>query len=83
MGIVIHQCGSGGAIYCKRKRPGRTRQSGFHYANEYRLVEVAYEHDVGIVFVELGEEQVAAVRGNGDASVKIAIGFEDVTGFLG
>ena len=74
---------AGGAIYCKRKSPGRTRQSGFHSANEYILVEVAYEHDVGIVFVELGEEQVAAVRGNGDASVKIAIGFEDVTGFLG
>jgi hypothetical protein len=67
----------------KKKSPGRTRQSGFHYANEYILVEVADEHDVGIVFVELGVEQVAAVRGNGDAVVKIAIGFEDVTGFPG
>jgi hypothetical protein len=46
-------------------------------------VEVAYEHDVGIVFVELGEEQVTAVREDGDAIVKIAIGFEDGTGFLG
>ena len=34
-------------------------------------------------FIELGKEQVAAVRGNGDAIVKITIGFEDVTGFLG
>ena len=75
--------GAGGAIYCKRKAPGRARQSGFHYADEYILVEVAYKHDVGIVFVELGEEQVAAVRGNGDAIVKIAIGFENVAGFLG
>ena len=46
-------------------------------------MEVAYEHDVGIVFVELGEQQVVAVRGNGEAIVKIAISFEDVTGFLG
>ena len=75
--------GTGGAIYCKRKSPGGTRQSGFHYANEHLLMEVANEHDVGIVFVELGEEQVAAVRGNGDAVVKIAIGFENVVGFLG
>ena len=55
----------------------------FIMRNEYILVGVAYEHNVGIVFVELGEEQVAAVRGNGDAIAKIAIGFEDVTGFLG
>ena len=42
-----------------------------------RSVEVADEHDVGVVLVELGIEHVAAVGRDGDAVGKFAIGFED------
>src|ERR1700757_5537609 len=42
-----------------------------------QLVEVADQHDIGVVFVELRIEHVLAVRRDGDAVGKFAIGFED------
>ena len=46
------------------------------------LVEVVYEHDVRIVFVELGVEDVAAVGRNRDALVDVAICFKNFASFV-
>ncbi len=42
-----------------------------------QLVEVADQHDIGVVFVQLGIEHVAAVGRDGDAVGEFAISFED------
>lgn len=50
--------------------------------DELRSVEIIDEHDVGIVFVELGVENVAAIVRNRDALVDVAICFKNFASFV-